>query len=100
MHCAGVLVLVSSDIHCSAHNSGIAVQIRTGRRKSVVAGVDAGRTNLQMEVTAGQICEARRIGEIISATKLAGHRYATVGEKTSTIINVCICIITEVVIHD
>ena len=61
------LELVSTHVHRAADDARVAVQIRTGRRRGVGAGVDARRVGLQAQIAAGVIHEEWCVGEITDA---------------------------------
>src|SRR5207247_11455334 len=51
------LELVRTNVHRAADDARVAIQIRTGRRRGVGAGVDAGRVGLQAQVATGLVHE-------------------------------------------
>ena len=66
------LELVPTNVHGATGNAGVAIQIRTGRRRGVGAGVEARRVGLQSEVAACVIHEEWSVSEI--ANPVCGKR--------------------------
>ena len=55
----GVLKFVRADVHRAANDAGVSVEIHIGRDVGIVAGVDAGRVGLEMEIATGGVDEER-----------------------------------------
>ena len=102
MHRIGVLIFVSPQVHNSADDARIAIQVGVVGDKGIVAGVEAGRAEAQMEITGARIHKQRRVGKVIDAEDAApvgGKRHATVGEILAAV-NVVARVIAEIVIHN